>query len=338
MKPDERRAASDEIRIGVSACLLGERVRYDGGHKRNEFLVATLSRFVTWVPVCPEVELGLGIPRPSLRLVASDGEVRLVESSKSAPDEPLGPDHTAAMRAWARRRVRSLKAMRLSGYVLKQNSPSCGMEQVPLYREAGRPTRKGRGLFAAALIETCPDLPVEEEGRLNDPRIRENFLERVFAYRDLDKLFEGRWTLRALFGFHAARKFQLLSHSIVGWRRLERLVAKARAMDRAEMSQRYRQWFMFALRLPATRSRHVNVLQHMTGRFGDRLYPDRRRQLHQLIAGYRSGRVPLIVPLTLIRHYAAAFEITCLENQSYLTPHPAELMLRCHVWPAVDET
>ena len=331
MKPDDRGAGPDEIRIGVSACLLGEKVRYDGGHKRNEFLVGTLGRFVTWVPVCPEVELGLGTPRPSLRLFELDGEVRLVESSKPSASEPSKRDHTAAMRAWARQKVRSLAGMRLSGYVLKRNSPSCGMERVRLYRDTGRPTRKGRGLFAGALIESCPNLPVEEEGRLNDSRIRENFIEQVFAYRDLNTLFEGRWTLRELVAFHSAHKFQLLAHAPEGYRRLERLVAKGSAMDGRELSWRYQHGFMSALRLPATRARHVNVLRQMIGCFDGRLDPGSRHELQEVISGNRFGLVPLIVPVTLVRHYVSIFEVTCLKDQSYLTPSPRELMLRNHV-------
>jgi uncharacterized protein YbgA (DUF1722 family)/uncharacterized protein YbbK (DUF523 family) len=331
MKPDDRGARSGEIRIGVSACLLGQKVRYDGGHKRNEFLVGTLGRFVSLVPVCPEVELGLGTPRPSLRLVALDGEVRLVESSKPSAREPSERDHAAAMRAWARQKLRSLAGMRLSGYVLKRNSPSCGMERVPLYRDTGRPTRKGKGLFAEALIKACPDLPVEEEGRLNDSRLRENFIERVFAYRDLNKLFEGRWRFRELVAFHSAHKFQLLAHSVEGYRRLERLVAKGSAMDRGELSRRYQHGFMCALRLPVTRARHVNVLQRMIGCFKSRLDSGSRRELQEVISGYRSGLVPLIVPVTLIRHYVSIFEVTCLKDQLYLTPRPGELMLRNHV-------
>jgi len=331
MKPDDRWACSDTIRIGVSACLLGENVRYDGGHKRSEFLVATLGRFVTWVPVCPEVELGLGIPRPRLRLVAIDGEVRLVESSEPSANAPPGRDHTAPMWAWARQKLRSLARMRLSGYVLKENSPSCGMERVRLYRDSGRPARNGRGLFAAALIEACPNLPVEEEGRLDNPRIRENFIERVFAYCDLNKLFEGRWNFRDLIAFHAAHKFQLLAHSAEGYRRLERLVAKGRAMDRAELTRRYRHGFMSALLLLATRARHASVLRLMIGCFKGALDTGSRHELQDLIAAYRSGLVPLIVPLTLVRHYVSILEVTGLKNQSYLTPHPAELMLRNHV-------
>ncbi len=332
MKPDVRSAADiQEVRIGVSACLLGENVRYDGGHKKNDFLTGTLSHFVTWVPVCPEVELGLGTPRPSLRLIEVDGEVRLVEGAEPRSKESPGVDRTLAMRAWARRKVQWLSRMRLSGYVLKKNSPSCGMERVRVYGSSGMPSRKGRGLFAAALIEACPNLPVEEEGRLNDLRIRENFIERVFAFRDLTRLFEKRWTLRDLIAFHSAHKFQLLAHSNEAYRRLGRIVAEAKTFSRSELSGKYQDEFMSALHIQATPGRHANVLQHMVGYFKDELDSDARRELQDLITDYRSGLVPLIVPMTMIRHYIAKFDVSYLKDQVYLAPHPKELMLRNHV-------
>ena len=321
----------DEVRIGVSACLLGEKVRYDGGHKKNDFLVSTLGRFVTWVPVCPEVELGLGTPRPTLRLVEVDGEVRLVESARPRSGEASEIDHTAAMREWARGKVSWLGRMRLSGYVLKKDSPSCGMERVRLYGKKGMPSRNGRGLFAETLMEACPNLPVEEEGRLSDLRLRENFIERVFAYHDLTHLFEKRWTLGDLVAFHTAHKLQLLAHSNAAYRRLGRLVAQGKKMDRGELGRRYQDEFMAALRVHATPGRHANVLQHMVGYFKDRLDAAARRELQDLIADYRSGLTPLVVPITLIRHYLSKYKVAYLEDQAYLAPHPKELMLRNHV-------
>jgi uncharacterized protein YbgA (DUF1722 family)/uncharacterized protein YbbK (DUF523 family) len=331
MVVDQPIATNDTLRIGVSACLLGEKVRYDGGHKRNEFLVASLGTFVTWVPVCPEVELGLGTPRPSLRLVEANGEVRLIETAKASSDQAEERDLTAAMRTFARKRVASLKRMRLSGYVLKKDSPSCGMARVRLYHDNGIPNRQGRGLFAHELIEACPNLPVEEEGRLNDPGIRENFIERVFAYFVLVRFFERRWNVSQLIAFHSARKLQLLSHSAESYRSLGRLVANAKATDRADLARRYAHEFMSALRLHATRGRHANVLQHMAGYLKDRLDRSSRAELQELISDYRSGLVPLIAPITLIRHYVLAFDITYLKDQVYLMPHPKELMLRNHV-------
>jgi uncharacterized protein YbgA (DUF1722 family)/uncharacterized protein YbbK (DUF523 family) len=322
----------DEVRIGVSACLLGENVRYDGGHKKNDFLTGTLARFVTWVPVCPEVELGLGIPRPTLRLVEVNGDVRIIETARArSSDAQGGIDRTEAMRKWSRRRIQSLARMNLSGYVLKKDSPSCGMERVRLYGAGAMPRRTGRGLFAAALIEAFPNLPVEEEGRLSDLRLRENFIERVFAYRDLRGLFSGRWSLAHLVAFHSVHKFQILAHSGEAYRRLGRIVAGAKRRERARLSTTYQDEFMSALRIHATPGRHVNVLQHMIGYFRNHLDGAARWELEELVADFRRGLVPLIVPITMIRHYIAKFDIAYLKDQVYLAPHPKELMLRNHV-------
>jgi uncharacterized protein YbgA (DUF1722 family)/uncharacterized protein YbbK (DUF523 family) len=331
MRSSDDIAAEEEIRIGISACLLGEKVRYDGGHKKNEFLVETLGRFVTWIPVCPEVEIGLGTPRPTLRLVAINGNARLIESSKTSSNVPGGRDLTVNMRAWARRKVNALQQMRLSGYILKKDSPSCGMERVRIYGEKGMPTRQGRGLFAAALIEAFPNLPVEEEGRLNDARLRENFVERIFAYHALNAFFQSRWIFHDLVAFHSAHKLQLLAHSAESYRRLGRLVANRKAIKRKELARRYQDEFMSALRIHATRGRHANVLQHMAGYFKERLDHASRLELQDVIADYRSGLVPLIVPITLIRHYVWNFDVAYLKGQVYLAPHPKELMLRNHV-------
>jgi uncharacterized protein YbgA (DUF1722 family)/uncharacterized protein YbbK (DUF523 family) len=335
MKTAPSDAKKDAIRIGVSACLLGEKVRYDGGHKRNDFLVTVLAPFVTWVPVCPEVELGLGTPRPSLRLVEIDRDVRLIESSRASADGSTAAaskqiDRTSAMRAWARRRVRALIRMGLSGYVLKKDSPSCGMDRVRLYHENGGSTRRGRGLFAHELLAACSNLPIEEEGRLNDPVIRENFIERVFAYHDLVRFFDGRWTPADLVSFHSTRKLQILAHSAESYRRLGRMVANGKTMAHRELARSYQDEFMSALRLHATRGRHANVLQHMAGFFKTRLDHTSHEELKNLITDYRSGLVPLIVPITLIRHYVSAFGIAYLADQVYLSPHPKELMLRNH--------
>jgi uncharacterized protein YbgA (DUF1722 family)/uncharacterized protein YbbK (DUF523 family) len=313
------------IRIGISACLLGENVRYDGGHKRDAFLVETFGKFVEWVPICPEVELGLGTPRPPIRLVRAEGDVRLI-----APDS--GTDHTAAMQAFADKRAAVLKRANLCGYVLKKDSPSCGMERVKVYRpQGGVPTRDGRGLFARALLAHLPHLPVEEEGRLCDPKLRESFVERVFAYRRLESLFARKWTIADVIAFHTAHKLQLLAHRPQTYEELGRLVAQARRARREELESRYREEFMRALAVPAPRSRHVNVLQHMAGYFKKQVDDDSRRELAAVIGDYRNGLVPLIVPLTLIRHYVRHFAISYLANQYYLDPHPKELMLRNQV-------
>ena len=316
--------ASAPIRIGVSACLLGEKVRFDGGHKRNPYLVETFGHYVEWVPVCPEVELGLGTPRETLRLVRISNDIRLLMPK-------TGADHTEAMRAYVVRRLAELAEEDLSGYVLKKDSPSCGMERVRIFDAHGVPAKSGQGLFAEALLQHFPNLPVEEEGRLTDPHLRENFIERVFAYTRLRSLFSGRWKAGDLIAFHTAHKLLLMAHSPHAYQNLGRLVAEAKSVPRAELRDRYESEFMGALREMATTKRHANVLQHMVGYFSKQLDSDSRQELQALLQDYRAGFLPLVVPLMLIRHYVRKCDVTYLRGQVYLEPHPKELMLRNHV-------
>jgi uncharacterized protein YbgA (DUF1722 family)/uncharacterized protein YbbK (DUF523 family) len=312
-----------EIRIGISACLLGEKVRFDGGHKRDPFLVGSFGRFVTWVPVCPEVELGLGTPREAIRLEIREGRTAFVMPKS-------GRDLTTAMREYATRRARTLQFDDLSGYVFKKGSPSCGMERVKLYAPNGISARGGRGLFAEAVMLRQPTLPVEEEGRLGDPGLRENFVERVFAYRRVRDFFSSRWTLAGLVGLHTAMKLQLMSHSPEAYARLGRLVAQSKGVPRTSLRDRYEEELMAALKVRATPRRHANVLQHMLGYFSDALTPDERQELLGLVEDHRRGLVPLIVPLTLVRHHVRRLGVAYLLGQAYLDPHPKELMLRNH--------
>ncbi|HEX7792728.1 MAG TPA: DUF523 and DUF1722 domain-containing protein [Vicinamibacterales bacterium] len=312
------------IRIGISTCLLGEPVRFDGGHKRDTFLTETFGRFVEWVPVCPEVECGFGTPREAMRLVRAGPGVRLLTVKTSI-------DLTEPMERYSRSRVAALADENLSGYVLKKDSPSCGLERVKVYDRHGTPARDGRGLFAAALVEAFPHLPVEEEGRLADPRLRDNFIERVFAYWRLRGLFASRWTVGDLVRFHTAHKLLVLAHAPERYRRLGRLVAGARGMPRRNVEQRYVAGLMEALAELATTRRHTNVLQHMAGYFKDRLDAASKRELAETIDDYRRGLIPLVVPLTLIRHHARTLDVAYLAGQTYLEPHPKELMLRNHV-------
>lgn len=315
---------STSIRLGIAQCLLGEKVRYDGGHKRDDFLMGTVAPHVTWVPVCPEAESGMGIPRPPVRLeVGTDGETLMV-------DPKAGKDHTASMTRFSKARVRELADEDLDGYVLKKDSPSCGMERVRLYSDKGMPIRKGVGLFAAELIARFPHLPIEEEGRLNDPGLRENFFERVFAYRRLKALFDKGWKPGDVVRFHTAEKMLLLAHDPQGYRALGRLVAEVKNTPRAELQQCYSDSFMTVMRKLATPRKHVNVLQHMQGHFSDQLEPQARAELVELIADFGNSLVPLIAPVTLVRHYVRRFEVAYLAGQSYLEPHPKELMLRNH--------
>jgi uncharacterized protein YbgA (DUF1722 family)/uncharacterized protein YbbK (DUF523 family) len=311
----------EKIRLGVSACLLGESVRYDGGHKRDAFLTDTLGPFVTWVPVCPEVEIGLGVPRPPIRLTGRAEAPRLVV-------EKTGEDLTARMRRWAAGRVRELAALGLHGYVLKRASPSCGLFRVRVYDDDGRPGAVGRGLYAAALSEALPLLPIEEEGRLADAGIREAFIERVFAAARWQAFTGERPRARDLVAFHAAHKFAILAHSPRDYAALGRLVATGCTRDTLAA---YGTGFMRALAVRATRARHVNVLQHLAGFFKRQLTDDERAELGEVIEHYRRGLVPLVVPLTLLKHHVRRLAVGYLADQVYLDPHPRELMLRNHV-------
>ena len=322
MHDDSR--VSPPIRIGISSCLLGEPVRFDGGHKRDPFLTDTFGAFVEWVPVCPEVECGFGTPRESMRLVRVDGDVRLLTVRTAV-------DLTDRLAAYTRRRVAELDAEELCGYVLKKDSPSCGMHRVKIYATGGVPEKAGRGIFADGLVQRFPALPVEEEGRLSDPRLRENFVERVFAYARLRRLFSGRWTLGGLVAFHTAHKLILMAHSPEAYRQLGRLVARARGTARAALERRYTGMFMAALTVIATPRRHVNVLQHMAGYFKEQLDTESKRELAAAIDDYRRLLVPLVVPMTLFRHHVRVHGVAYLAGQLYLEPHPKELMLRNHV-------
>jgi uncharacterized protein YbgA (DUF1722 family)/uncharacterized protein YbbK (DUF523 family) len=312
------------IRIGISSCLLGARVRWDGNHKRDGFLVDTFGRWVEWVPICPEIEVGMGVPRETVRLERHGEAIRMV-----APGS--GRDWTEAMESLSARRVDALASADLCGYVLKKDSPSCGMERVKTYPEAGMPRKDGVGLFARALLARFPNLPVEEEGRLSDPRLRDNFVERVFAYHRLRHLLAGRFTVGELVAFHTAHKLQLMSHSQKHYRELGRLVAVAKGRDRGELAREYEGGLMAALKAMATPRRHVNVLQHVAGYFRESLDDASRRELAGVIEEYGKGLLPLIVPITLVRHHVRVLGVDYLAGQTYLEPHPRELMLRNHV-------
>jgi uncharacterized protein YbgA (DUF1722 family)/uncharacterized protein YbbK (DUF523 family) len=313
------------IRLGASACLLGERVRFDGGHKQDRFLLHTLGRHVQWVPVCPEVGIGLGTPRESIRLEGTASDVRLV-----APRS--GAVLTESMRAWSRKQIEELAAADLHGYVLKKNSPSCGLYRVRVYATNGIPTKDGRGVFADELVKGLPLLPIEEEGRLNDPQLRENFIERVFAYRRLRTMLQDDPTPRGLVTFHTRHKFALLAHDTVRYRALGRLVADAGARPWSELSTEYAAAFMDCLEKLASRGRHVNVLQHIAGHLKDHIDAEDRAELADAFERYRGELLPLIVPLTLLRHHLRKHPIgDWAREQVYLNPYPAELMLRNHV-------
>ena len=312
------------LRVGISRCLLGEEVRFDGGHKRDTFLTEVLGRYVEWVPVCPEVEAGLGTPREAMRLVGDPQDPRLV-TIKS------GTDHTSALETMTKNRIEELKELDLSGYVFKKDSPSCGIERVRIYNEHGKASRNGVGLFARAFIEQFPLIPVEEEGRLCDPTLRENFIERVFCYRRWQDLVRSGVTRQALVQFHTIHKYLLLAHHPQQYEVLGRLVGQAHLHRPKELAQRYGELFLKALAVQATVRKHVNVLQHILGYFKERLGAHEKTALLGVIGDYHHGLTPLIVPLTLIKHYVRIFDIGYIRDQVYLNPHPKELLLRNHV-------
>jgi uncharacterized protein YbgA (DUF1722 family)/uncharacterized protein YbbK (DUF523 family) len=313
-----------EPKVGISACLLGQMVRYDGGHKRDFFLTEIFGRFVDWVPVCPEVEIGMGIPRESVHLVGTSGRARMIA-------EKSGKDWTSAMRRFAGTRTSELTALNLSGYIFKKNSPSCGTEKVRVYSSSGMPARNGRGLFAAAVMSKFPLMPVEEEGRLNDPALRENYIERVFAYARWQQTSAKTKSLGLLGQFHTVHKFLLLAHSERCYRQLGRLVADGKKQSLGSLYDQYGAVFMQALAVRASVKKHANVLEHMTGYVSQRLSPSERAELVELIRDYREQLVPLIAPITLIRHYVKKYAVDYLNQQIYLCPSPKELMLRNHV-------
>jgi len=316
---------AEPIRIGISSCLLGESVRYDGGHKEDRFITQTLSEYFEYVPVCPELEFGLGVPREAIRLVGDPDSPKLLGVRSAA-------DHTSGMQRFAVRRVKELAALDLDGYIFKKDSPSCGTQRVRVYdAESGMAVRKGVGLFARAFMAEFPLIPVEEEGRLTDPVLRENFIERVFCHHRWRQLRKAGVTRGRLVEFHTAHKLAVLAHSPRHYQELGRLVAAAKSLRPAELADRYGALLLAALALKATPSKHANVLEHIAGYFKRQLTAAEKEELHGVIADYRRGLVPLIVPITLVKHYVRKFDLGYLAGQVYLNPHPKELMLRNHV-------
>lgn len=311
----------DPIRVGVSSCLLGREVRFDGGHKRDAFVDQTLSRYFEFVPFCPEVEIGLGVPRDPIRLERRDGRVRVVGVRQTELDvtEPLAE--------YARRVVRGHPD--LSGYILKSKSPSCGMERVKVYDPAsGIPAADGVGEFARAVMEHWPELPVEEEGRLNDPVLRENFIERVFTYRRWQQLAAEGLSAVRIVEFHTRHKLLLMAHGQRAYRELGSIVADCGSQDPDAFGARYIAGLMAALRTRATRKNHTNVLKHVQGYLKERIDAEDKQELNEVIETYRLGRVPLVVPITLLNHHLRRHPNEYMQRQYYLNPHPPELMLR----------
>lgn len=315
---------ADRLKLGISSCLLGHEVRWNGGHKLDKYLAYTLGQFVEYVPVCPEVEAGFGVPRESFRLIGDPRHPRLITFKSKT-------DHTDRMTAWAGKRVRELAKEDLCGFIFKSGSPSSGMVRVKVYNEKGMPHKVGVGIFARTFMEHFPLTPVEDDGRLNDPLIRENFILRIFTMKRWRDTLAGEPGPGRLVDFHTRNKLLILSHSQKHYRLMGKLVAGGKNMPMKESYDQYQLLLMEALKLKATIKKNHNVLQHLMGYFKKQLTPDEKQELLETFEQYRNELVPLIVPITLINHYVRKYDQPYLKLQTYLNPHPIELKLRTHV-------
>ena len=313
-----------KIRLGISTCLLGEKVRYDGGHKLDRFLTDTLGRWVEYVPVCPEVECGLGTPREAMRLEGDPNNPRLVTNK-------TGRDLTELMTSWGKSRLAELEKENLCGYIFKSKSPSSGMERIKVYDGNGIPGKTGVGIWARMFIERFPLLPVEDEGRLHDPGLRENFIERIFVMQRWRKMIQDGATAGRLVEFHASHKYQLMAHSVEGARKLGKIVALGGSVELSDLLDQYFEELSRTMELKPTIKKNINVMQHMMGYFKKVLGTDEKQELLEVFADYSKEYVPLIVPVTLINHYVRKYDEPYLKGQHYLNPHPIELKLRLHV-------
>lgn len=312
------------IKIGVSTCLLGQKVRYDGGHKHDRYITQTLGQFFTFVPVCPETECGLGVPREAMRLVGEIENPRLVTNKTQQ-------DHTEQMKRWIEKRLAQLEREDLCGFIFKKGSPSSGLFRVKVYNQAGHPANTGRGLFAAAFTSRFPRIPVEEEGRLHDPMLRENFIEQVFALKRWRETLGNSPSVGNLVAFHTREKLLLMAHSPNHYREMGKLVANGKQIETDDLYDHYASLLMDALALKATCAKHTNVLMHILGYFKKNISSDEKKETLELIDNYRNGQLPLIVPVTLLNHFVRKYQHPYLSLQTYLTPHPLDLQLRNHV-------
>lgn len=308
------------IKIAVSACLLGESVRFNGGHKASTWCMDVLAPYFKWVPICPEVAIGLGVPREPIRLVGDPQNPRAVGTRRTEHDV------TRPLTEYGQQMAQTLHD--ISGYILMQKSPSCGRERIKVYQANGYPAGTAAGIYVQAFAQQRPELPMEEEGRLNDPVLRENFLVRVFAHAHWQKLRQTGLTRQLILDFHTRYKFQLLAHDPVQYKALGRLLASIGQHSVADISTLYFNQLMQALKKTATRGTHSNALQHLSGYLKEYLDTADRQELHRLIGQYRQGQIPLIVPLTLLKHHLRKHPDTYLSTQAYLQPYPEALGLR----------
>ncbi|MFC1808578.1 YbgA family protein [Candidatus Omnitrophota bacterium] len=315
---------SDRVKVGISKCLLGEKVRYDGGHKLDRFLRDTLGQFVEWVPVCPEAECGLPIPREAMRLVGDKDNPRLMT-------QKTGIDHTERMMTWAKKRVKELAKEDLCGYVFKTGSPSSGMRDIKIYNEKGNAIKHGVGMFARVFMDAFPLMPFEDEGRLHDPGLREKFIERLFVFKRWQDMLKTNKTIKGLVDFHTEHKLLIMAHSPKALSVLGKMVADAKGKEREALFSDYMTTLLDCLKLHSSVKKNTNVLQHILGYFKKDLTADEKQEALEVISEYHKEYVPLIVPIVLLQHYVRKYDQEYLKAQHYLHPHPIELMLRNHV-------
>lgn len=313
-----------KIRLGIARCLLGENVRYDGSHKLDRYIRDTLGKYVEWVPVCPEVECGMSIPREAVRLTGDVDAPRLI-GRKS------GEDWTERMQEWGRKRLTLLEEENLCGYIFKHGSPSNSMARMKVFQEGGGVLYTGTGIWARMVMDHFSEIPFEDDGRLHDIGIRENFISRVFTLKRWRDAISNEQSAATVVDFHTRHKMLIMSHNETVYRAMGKLVAKAGNTDIEALCAEYFTMLFKALGYKCTVSKHVNVLTHGLGYFKKDISADEKQEMLELLEQYRSGLIPLIVPMTLLNHYVRKYDKNYLAGQYYLNPYPAELMLRNHV-------
>ncbi len=314
----------ESFKVGISACLLGENVRYDGTHKLDRYLRHTLGQFVRFIPVCPEVECGLPVPREAMRLVGDADRPRLLTVNSKQ-------DLTERMESWGQKRLAELEKEELCGFIFKSKSPSSGLYRVKVYTEDGMPGRTGTGLWARMFTDRFPLLPVEEDGRLHDPVIRESFITRLFAAKRWSELVQSGPSLGRLIEFHTRHKLLLLAHSVPVYRELGKLLAEGKSLPPEELYTVYERRFFQGLSHYPSVKKNVNVLYHILGHFKKQITADEKQETVEILQQYASELIPLVVPVTLLNHFVRKYGKEYLAGQYYLKPHPTELRLRNHV-------
>ncbi|WP_419780651.1 YbgA family protein [Maridesulfovibrio sp.] len=315
---------SEKVRLGIAKCLLGEKVRYDGSHKLDRYLRDVLGPYVEWVPVCPEMECGMGVPREAVRLVGDVDNPRLIGRNS-------GDDWTARMQEWGRKKLELLEKKNLCGYIFKHGSPSNAMGRMKVYNDDGRIFYSGTGIWARMVMDHFPGLPCEDDGRLHDNGIRENFINRIFTFKRWRDTMADGFTPAKMVDFHTRHKMLVMAHNESLYRKMGKLVATAGIADHDELKSEYAALLFKALDYRPTVKKHVNVLTHTLGHFKKDITADEKQEMLKLIDQYKTGLIPLIVPVTMLNHYVRKYGKEYLQQQFYLNPYPAELMLRNHV-------